>query len=138
MVDYCKHYGTQHMHMHLPEEQKANLDQDKIIGTVLLDLRRAFDCTPQELLIAKLNTYGFDREALNLIYSCLKGRKQPLRINNIHSNFLQLLSGIPQDSLFGALLFNIFLNDLILFLARASLYNYTDDNTLHLPQISHC
>ena len=130
MVPYRKHYGTQHMLIHLPEEHRANLDQDKIIGTILLDLRRAFDCTPQELLIAELSTYGFDRKALKLIYSYLKGRKQPVCINNIYSNFLQLLSGIPHGSLFGALLFNIFLNDLFLLLTRASLHDYTDENTL--------
>ena len=49
MVPYRKHYGTQHMLIHLPEEHRANLDQDKIIGTILLDLRRAFDCTPEYL-----------------------------------------------------------------------------------------
>ena len=43
MVAYCKHYGTQHMLIRLLEERRANFDQNKIIGTVLLDLSKAFD-----------------------------------------------------------------------------------------------
>ena len=80
----------------LLEGWRANLDQNKIIGAVLLDLSKAFDCIPHYLLIAKSNGHGFDREALKLIYSYLKGRKQSIRINNIYSNFVELLSGVPQ------------------------------------------
>ena len=43
MVAYCKHYGTQHMLIRLLEERRANFDQNKIIGTVMLDLSKAFD-----------------------------------------------------------------------------------------------
>ena len=130
MGAYRKHYGTQHVRIRLLEEWRANLDQNKIIGAVLLNLSKASDCIPHGLLIAKLNAYGFDREALTLIYSYLKGRKQSVRINNIYSNFHELLSGVPQGSILGALLFDIFLNDLFLFITKASLQNHVDDNTL--------
>ena len=86
---------------------------------MLLDLSKAFDCIPHDLLIAKLDTYGFDKEALSLIYSYPMNRKQSVRI-----------SGVPQGSVLGALLFNIFLNDLYFFITKASLHNYADDNPL--------
>ena len=130
MGAYRKNYGTQHVLICLLEEWRANLDQNKIIGASLLDISKAFDCIPHELLTAKLNAYGFDREALKLIYSYLKGRKQSVRINNIYRNFLELLSGIPQGSILGTLLFRIPLNDLLLFITKASLHNYADENTL--------
>ena len=66
--------------MYLLEEWIADLDQNRIIGAVLLDLSKAIDCIPHEHLVAKLNTYGFDRQALKLIYSYLKERTQSLHI----------------------------------------------------------
>ena len=55
----------------LLEEWRATFDQNKIIGAVLLDLSKAFGC----ILIAKLNAYEFDKEALKLIYSYLKRKE---------------------------------------------------------------
>ena len=59
----------------LLEEWSATFDQNKIIGAVLLDLSKAFGCIPYNLLIAKLNAYEFDKEALKLIYSYLKRKE---------------------------------------------------------------
>ena len=53
-----------------------------------------------------------------LVYSYLKNRKPSVRINNAYSTFLELISGIPQGSVLGALLFNIFLNDLHFFIKK--------------------
>ena len=130
MGDYCKHYGTQRTLKRLFEEWRANLDQNKISGTVLLDLSKTVGCIPHDLLFAKLNAHGFDREALKLIYFYLDGWKQSVGINNIYSDFLELLSGIPKGSILWSLLFNFFLNGLCFFITKASLHNYADDNKL--------
>ena len=88
---YCKHYGTHHVLICLLEKCGANLDQNKIIGAVLLVLSIAFNCINYDILTAKLNAYGFDRETLKLIYSYVKGRKQSVRIQFISRNFSELL-----------------------------------------------
>ena len=130
MGAYRKLHSSQHILICLIEEWKTQLDKHKIVGAVLLDLSKAFDCIPLDLLIAKLDAYGFDKETLSLTYSYLKNRKQSVRFNNVYSTFLELISGVPQGSILGALLFNIFLNDLHFFITKASLHNYADDNTL--------
>ena len=84
-------------------------------GAVLLGLSKAFDNITRKLLIAKLNAYRFDKEALKL-YSYLKGKKQSALINNIYSNFLESLIAFVQSSILGVLRFNAFPNDLFLFL----------------------
>ena len=95
-----------------------------------MDLSKAFDSIPHDLLIAKLAAYDFDKGALLYILSYLKGRKQSTRINNIYSLFELILSGVPQSSILGQILFNIFLNDLFYFIKPTSLHNYADDNIL--------
>ena len=95
-----------------------------------MDLSKAFDCIPHDLIIAKLHAYGFDENALVLIYSYLKRRKQCVRINNSNSSFKDVVSGVPQGSVLGPILFNFFINDLFLFIKQATLHNYADDNTL--------
>ena len=68
-------------------------------------LSKAFDCIPHDLLIAKLSAYGFDKTALNYIYSYPKKRQLCVRINNIHSGFEEIILGVPQGSVFGPILF---------------------------------
>ena len=56
------------------------MDNKLFVGAVLMDLFNAFDCVPHDLLIAKLNAYGFDNKTLVLFYSYLKNRKQCMKI----------------------------------------------------------
>ena len=127
---YRQSYGTQHVLIRLIEEFKKNLDNDYVVGAILMDLSKAFDCVPHDLLLAKLSAYGFSNEALGYIMSYLTERKQATRLNNVYSTFQLILSGVPQGSILGPILFNIFLNDFIYFIETANVHNYADDNTL--------
>ena len=94
---YRRAYSTQHVLIRLIEDWRSNLNNDFLVGAVLMDLSKASDCIPHDLLIAKLHAYGFDEDALVLTYSYLKRRKQSVRINNTYSSFLEVISGVPKD-----------------------------------------
>ena len=78
------------------ENWKKSFDQNKCAGAVLIDLSKAFDFMPHDLLIVKMLTYGFSKESLSFFYSYLKRRKQSVKINNTHIVFQVLPSGVPQ------------------------------------------
>ena len=97
-------------------------------GALLTDLSKAFDCLPHDLLIAKLDAYGFNYQSLKVIYSYLTNRYQRVRINSQFSLWSEIEFGAPQGSILGSLFFNIDIADLFLF-TDSDLASFADDNT---------
>ena len=127
---YRTNYSSQHVIIRLLEEWIKNLDDNLVVGALLTDLFKAFDCIPQDLLIAKLAAYDLSEEALMYILSCLSNSKQCVRINDTYSEFENIITGVAQGSILGPLLFNLSINDLFFFILIASVHNFADDNTL--------
>ena len=84
-----------------------------------------------DLLIAKLGAYGFQEDALAFMNSYFTNRQQLARGNSNFSMRDVIISLVPQGSILGPLLFNIFLNDLFLLVENSDLSNYANDNTLY-------
>ena len=110
--------------MRLIENWNRTLDENFQIGTVLMDLSKAFDCIAHDLLIAKVYAYGLSEETATFFYSYLRRRGQRVRINDILSSLQALISGVPQGSVLGPIFFNIFLNDLLVLLKNSDIYNF--------------
>ena len=130
MTVWRKNYNTNHVLITLIENSKKALDVKFLVVTVLMDLSKAFDCIPHDLLIAKLHAYDFSQETATFIYSYLKRRKQKVKVNNFLSDFLTLLTGVPQRSMLGPLLFKIFPNNLTSTLKLSDFFNFADENTI--------
>ena len=84
------------------------------------------------MLIAKLKAYGFSLIALKLVHNYLSNRKQRTKINSTYGNLLEIIFGVPQGSILGPLLFNIFLIDLFFIIEDTGIASYADDNTQHV------
>ena len=82
-----------------------------------------------------MHAYGFDKDALRLIKSYLANRWQRTKINNSYSSWFELLIGVPQGSVLGPLLLNLFINDLF-YIIKTDICNYADDNTPYSCDIS--
>ena len=100
------------------------------MGTVIINLSKTFDTIKHDLVIAKLEAYEFARNALSYIHSYLKKCFQSVNVNNIFSAWEETIAGVPQQSVLGPLLFNVFLNDIFLCESKYFLGNYADDNVL--------
>ena len=92
------------------------------------DLGKVFDCISHDLLIAKLEAYGFHFNALRLLHSYLSDRYQRVRANSNYSSWSEIICGVLQGSTLGPLLFNIYLSDLFFFL-DSDIAIHADDNT---------
>ena len=90
------------------DKWKKAVDNHKVFGAVLTDLSKEFECICHDLLLAKLNVNGLSLPALKLITDYLQNGKQRTKIGSVYSYLKYIISGVPQASILGPLLFNIF------------------------------
>ena len=109
---YRKGFSTQYALSTLIERWKFCRDKQGFAGALLMDLSKAFDTINHELLIARLHTYGFSIDALEVPLSYLQDRWKRVKINTTISSWTQLIQGVPQGSVLGPILLNIYINDI--------------------------
>ena len=107
-------------------------------AVLLTDLSKAFDCLPHDLIIAKLHAYGFDKASLRLMHSYLTDRYQRVKITTSYSLWSLIKHGVPQGSVLGAMLFNIFSYDIFFVIDYIDIARYADDNTLYSARKCQC
>ena len=130
LTGFRKSHRTQHSLLTMLEKWKRGINNGLYVSALFMDLSKAFDTINHDLMLAKLKAYGFSTDALNLMHSYLKNRKQKVQINNKFSVERNVIAGVPQGSIDKVLLFNLFINALVFFIQYGVVSNYADDNNL--------
>ena len=131
---FTKGFNAQHCLINLLDKWRQSLDQGLVFGALLTDPSKAFDCLSQKLLVAKLIEYGVEISPVRLSvrHDYLANRKQITKIGNNYSSRRDILSGVPQESILGPLLFNLYICEVFFLFKDMHLANYADDTTPYI------
>ena len=129
-------FGAQNCLLYMIETIRKTRDNHRAFAAVMTDLSKCFDCISHELLIAKINAYGFDKTSLKVIISYLKNCMQTAKVGSLFSELLNIIYGVPQGSILGPLLFIIYICDLFIVNKDVNFSSYADDTTSFITGMS--
>jgi hypothetical protein len=101
LCGFRRGHGCQTTMLRLLEDRREALDQNYYAAAVLMDLSKAFDCLPHDILLDKLSFYGVSSHSFSLLKSYLTNRKQHIQISSILSGWVDIQKGVPQGSILG-------------------------------------
>ena len=111
------------------------LDNKILVDILYLDYQKAFHKVPHQRLISKLQAYGIDGNVLSWIYNFLRNRTQRVCVRGTYSNVSTVISGVPQGSVLGPILFIVYINDLYDHI-KSSLWTFADDTKIYRSILS--
>ena len=115
----------------LLDDIRNEVDKGKLVGAIFLDLSKAFDTLSHSILLAKLPSYGIENDELSWIKDYLFRRTQVVEHENKRSDSFMLMTGVPQGSILGPLLFLLYFNDFVDCLDKAKVVMYADDTVVY-------
>ena len=127
---FRKQHSTETATLELVDTLLQTLDSGKLPISIFLDLSKAFDTLDHTILITKLKHYGISGTSLNWISNYLTDRQQFVQYKGTMSNTRPILTGVPQGSVLGPLLFIIYINDIHCASNKFKSILYADDTTL--------
>ena len=123
-------HSTVHGLTTITEDLKRSIDEGKLTCGVFIDLQKAFDTVDLDILLKKLQFYGFRGLTNDWFSSYLLGRKQFVSLSGETSSYKNIRHGVPQGSVLGPILFLIYINDLGRAIIYSKLYNFADDTAI--------
>ena len=111
---------------------KQEIEQNKIVIAVFIDLKRAFETVNHTILIDKLNKYGIKSTELSWFKSFLTNRTQCTKVNENTSQYVSVDVGLPQGAILSIPLFQIYINDLVKVIKYSKIKLFADDGLIYI------